>query len=50
MEHAPPWLINSFVYLAASVLAVTLSRALGLGAIIGYLGPASPSGPGAWGW
>ena len=47
MEHAPPWLINSFVYLAASVLAVTLSRALGLGAIIGYLVAGIAIGP--WG-
>jgi glutathione-regulated potassium-efflux system ancillary protein KefC len=47
MEHAPPWLVNSFVYLAASVLAVTLSRAIGLGAIIGYLVAGIVIGP--WG-
>ena len=47
MEHAPPWLVNSFVYLAASVLAVTLSRAIGLGAIIGYLVAGLAIGP--WG-
>ncbi len=50
MEHAPTWLVNSFIYLSAAVIAVPLCRMLGLGAIIGYLGPASPSGPGAWGW
>ena len=47
MEHAPPWLVNSFIYLAASVLAVTLSRALGLGAIIGFLVAGIAIGP--WG-
>ncbi|MBN9406585.1 MAG: glutathione-regulated potassium-efflux system protein KefC [Burkholderiales bacterium] len=47
MEHAPPWLVNSFVYLAASVLAVTLSRTIGLGAIIGYLVAGIAIGP--WG-
>ena len=47
MEHAPPWLVNSFIYLAASVLAVTLSRAVGLGAIIGYLVAGIVIGP--WG-
>ena len=47
MEHAPPWLVNSFVYLAASVLAVTLSRTIGLGAIIGYLVAGIVIGP--WG-
>ncbi|CAM5792601.1 glutathione-regulated potassium-efflux system protein KefC [Ottowia pentelensis] len=47
MEHAPPWLVNSFVYLAASVLAVTLSRTIGLGAIIGYLVAGLAIGP--WG-
>ena len=47
MEHAPPWLVNSFIYLSASVLMVTLSRALGLGAIIGYLVAGIVIGP--WG-
>jgi glutathione-regulated potassium-efflux system ancillary protein KefF len=32
------WLTDQPVYLAAAVLAVPLARALGLGAIIGYLG------------
>ena len=36
MEHTPAWLINSFIYLSAAVIAVPLSRALGLGSIIGY--------------
>ena len=47
MEHAPAWLTNSFIYLAAAVIAVPLSRALGLGAIIGYLGAGMAIGP--WG-
>ncbi len=37
MEHAPTWLSNSLIYLAAAVIAVPLARALGLGAILGYL-------------
>ncbi|WHZ10600.1 MAG: Glutathione-regulated potassium-efflux system protein KefC [Burkholderiaceae bacterium] len=47
MEQLPPWLTNSFIYLSASVLMVTLSRALGLGAIIGYLVAGVAIGP--WG-
>ena len=47
MEHAPAWLVNSFIYLAAAVIVVPLSRALGLGAIIGYLGAGMAIGP--WG-
>ena len=47
MEHAPSWLINSFIYLSAAVIAVPLSRALGLGAIIGYLAAGIAIGP--WG-
>ena len=31
MEHAPAWLTNSLIYLAAAVIAVPLSRALGPG-------------------
>ncbi|GAB2836545.1 glutathione-regulated potassium-efflux system protein KefC [Comamonas piscis] len=37
MEHAPAWLTYTFLYLAAAVIAVPISRALGLGTIIGYL-------------
>ncbi len=37
MEHAPVWLTYTFLYLAAAVIAVPISRALGLGTIIGYL-------------
>jgi len=37
MEHTPTWLLNSFIYLSAAVIAVPLSQALGLGSIIGYL-------------
>jgi glutathione-regulated potassium-efflux system ancillary protein KefC len=47
MEHTPAWLLNSFIYLSAAVLAVPLSRALGLGSIIGYLVAGIAIGP--WG-
>jgi glutathione-regulated potassium-efflux system ancillary protein KefC len=47
MEHAPTWLTNSLIYLAAAVIAVPLSRALGLGAILGYLAAGIAIGP--WG-
>jgi glutathione-regulated potassium-efflux system ancillary protein KefC len=47
MEHTPTWLLNSFIYLSAAVLAVPLSRALGLGSIIGYLVAGIAIGP--WG-
>ena len=47
MEHTPAWLINSFIYLSAAVIAVPLSKALGLGSIIGYLAAGIAIGP--WG-
>ncbi|MES1979310.1 MAG: glutathione-regulated potassium-efflux system protein KefC [Pseudomonadota bacterium] len=47
MEHAPSWLTNSFIYLAAAVVAVPIAKKLGLGAIIGYL--AAGIGIGPWG-
>ena len=47
MEHAPAWLISSFIYLSAAVIAVPLSKALGLGSIIGYLAAGIAIGP--WG-
>ncbi len=47
MEHAPAWLTNSFIYLSAAVIAVPLSKALGLGSIIGYLAAGMAIGP--WG-
>ncbi len=47
MEHTPAWLLNSFIYLSAAVIAVPLSRALGLGSIIGYLAAGIAIGP--WG-
>jgi len=47
MEHLPTWLVNSFIYLSAAVIAVPLSRALGLGSIIGYLAAGIAIGP--WG-
>ena len=48
MEHAPVWLTNSFIYLAAAVVVVPLSKALGLGSIIGYLAAGILIGP--WGF
>lgn len=47
MEHAPLWLTNTLIYLGAAVIAVPLSRALGLGSIIGYLAAGIAIGP--WG-
>jgi len=47
VEHAPAWLTNSLIYLGAAVIAVPLSRALGLGSIIGYLTAGIAIGP--WG-
>lgn len=46
MEHSN-WLTGSLVYLAAAVIAVPLAKALGVGAIIGYLGAGILIGP--WG-
>ncbi|MCB1968230.1 MAG: monovalent cation:proton antiporter-2 (CPA2) family protein, partial [Candidatus Accumulibacter sp.] len=40
-------MVNSFIYLSAAVIAVPLSKALGLGAIIGYLAAGIVIGP--WG-
>ena len=45
--HAPTWLVNTFIYLSAAVVAVPLSKALGLGSIIGYLAAGMAIGP--WG-
>ena len=47
MEHAPAWLTSSLIYLGAAVLVVPLSKALGLGSIIGYLVAGIAIGP--WG-
>jgi len=47
MEGAPAWLVNSFIYLAAAVIAVPLAKKLGVGAIIGYLVAGIAIGP--WG-
>ncbi|MGJ7508271.1 glutathione-regulated potassium-efflux system protein KefC [Variovorax sp. GT1P44] len=47
MSHAPAWLVNSLIYLGAAVLVVPLSKALGLGSIIGYLAAGIAIGP--WG-
>ncbi len=48
MSHAPDWLNYAFLYLAAAVLTVPVARALGLGAIIGYLAAGIAIGP--WGF
>ena len=47
MDHAPAWLTNSLIYLSAAVIAVPVSRYLGLGSIIGYLAAGIAIGP--WG-
>lgn len=47
MGHAPAWLTSSLIYLGAAVLVVPLSKALGLGSIIGYLAAGIAIGP--WG-
>ncbi|MFM2056841.1 MAG: hypothetical protein RLY71_1226 [Pseudomonadota bacterium] len=47
MSHGSSWLITSLIFLAAAVVAVPLARALGLGAILGYLGAGIAIGP--WG-
>jgi glutathione-regulated potassium-efflux system ancillary protein KefC len=47
METLPGWLSYSLIYLGAAVLAVPLFRALGLGAVIGYLVAGIAIGP--WG-
>ena len=48
MPHAPAWLSYAFLYLAAAVVTVPIARALGLGAIIGYLAAGIAIGP--WGF
>ena len=48
MPHAPAWLNYAFLYLSAAVLTVPIARALGLGAIIGYLAAGIAIGP--WGF
>ena len=50
MSHAPDWLNYAFLYLAAAVLTVPVARALGLGAIIGYLAAGIAIGPWGFGW
>jgi len=47
MGHLPDWLTSSLIYLSAAVVAVTLARAAGLGAILGYLAAGMAIGP--WG-
>ena len=45
MNHLPPWLLGTLIYLGAAVLAVPLARLLGLGSIIGYLAAGIAIGP-----
>jgi glutathione-regulated potassium-efflux system ancillary protein KefC len=47
MEHVPNWLLNALIFLTAAVVVVPLSRAMGLGSIIGYLVAGIAIGP--WG-
>ena len=47
MTESPAWLVNSFIYLSAAVIAVPLAKKLGLGSIIGYLTAGICIGP--WG-
>jgi len=47
LEHTPAWLVSSLIYLGAAVIAVPLSKYLGLGSIIGYLAAGMAIGP--WG-
>lgn len=47
MAYDTTWLQTSLVYLAAAVVAVPLSRLLGLGSVIGYLAAGVAIGP--WG-
>jgi glutathione-regulated potassium-efflux system ancillary protein KefC len=47
IEQTPAWLTNSFIYLAAAVIAVPVAKKLGLGSIIGYLAAGIAIGP--WG-
>lgn len=47
MEQLPGWLSHTFIYLSAAVIAVPLSKYLGLGTIIGYLAAGIVIGP--WG-
>ena len=47
MEHTPAWLTHTVIYLSAAVIAVPLSKFLGLGSIIGYLAAGIAIGP--WG-
>jgi glutathione-regulated potassium-efflux system ancillary protein KefC len=43
--HVSPWLLSTLIFLAAAVIVVPLARALGLGAIIGYLAAGLVIGP-----
>jgi len=47
VDQVPAWLTGSLVYLGAAVVAVPLSRALGLGSVIGYILAGIAIGP--WG-
>src|SRR4051812_16630432 len=47
MQHIPGWLTGSLIYLSAAVIVVPLSRAIGLGSILGYLAAGIVIGP--WG-
>jgi glutathione-regulated potassium-efflux system ancillary protein KefC len=47
VDQVPAWLTGALVYLGAAVFAVPISRALGLGSVIGYVAAGIAIGP--WG-
>jgi glutathione-regulated potassium-efflux system ancillary protein KefC len=49
VEQVPAWLTGALVYLAAAVIAVPVSRALGLGSVIGYVAAGIAIGPAGFG-
>jgi glutathione-regulated potassium-efflux system ancillary protein KefC len=48
VDHVPAWLASALIYLGAAVVAVPVSRALGLGSVIGYVAAGIAIGP--WGF
>ncbi|MTI00590.1 monovalent cation:proton antiporter-2 (CPA2) family protein [Roseibium sp. RKSG952] len=49
-ESAPPFFSESIILLAASVVAVPLSKRLGLGSVVGYLAAGAAIGPFGFGF
>ena len=46
-QHIPPLLLQGIVYLGAAILAVPISKRIGLGSVLGYLLAGMAIGP--WG-